>query len=94
MIIRLTSDQLIKLAKQLEALNKLHHEGGDRDIPSNRVLKVDGKPLAYIYWWQDKEEYMAEFLDFKPGHPSQKGNEPLPKDLFGNETNFPFEEQQ
>lgn len=91
MIVRLTSEQLIKLARQLETLNRLREEGGV-DAPSNRVLIVDGWPLAYTYWYQDGEEYMAEFLNFRPGHPGQEGNEPLPKDLFGNETRFPFGE--
>lgn len=66
MIARLTSAQLRKLADQVDAYTALHH--ADAPHPSsNTVLRVDGEALAYLAWWQDREQHMAEFISFTPG---------------------------
>lgn len=66
MIIRLTADQLRKLAGQLEAYRELKTSGAAHPS-SNTVLAVDGVALAYLHWWDSAEAFTAEFIDFTPG---------------------------
>jgi hypothetical protein len=41
--------------------------GGGADHPSsNTVLKIDSEALAYLHWWDSGEQFLAEFIDFKP----------------------------
>lgn len=64
-IVRLTAAQLRNLAAQLDAYGKLKESGADH--PSrNTVLKVDGEALAYLHWWDSGEQFLAEFIGFKP----------------------------
>lgn len=66
MIIRFTSEQLRKLADQVDAYTALSAAGAEHPRP-NTVLSVDGRKLAYLAWWQDREEHMAEVICFVPG---------------------------
>lgn len=66
MIVRLTSEQLRKLADQVDAYTALSAAGANHP-PSNTVLTVDGQKLAYLAWWQDREDHLAEFICFTPG---------------------------
>lgn len=66
MILRLTAEQLRKLADQIEALTTMERAGADH-LPSDTVLKVDGVALAYTYWRDDDDAYVVEFIDFTPG---------------------------
>lgn len=66
MIIRLTSDQLRKIADQVDAHTALHAAGAEHPV-SNTVISVDGEKLAYLAWWQDREMHTAEFISFVPG---------------------------
>lgn len=66
MILKLTADQLRKLADQVEAHTALKAAGAEHPH-CNTVLTVDGKKLAYLAWWQDREEHLAEFICFPPG---------------------------
>lgn len=65
-IIRLTSDQLRKLADQVDAYTALAAAGAEHH-GANTVLSVDGEKLAYLAWWQDEEMHTAEFTSFVPG---------------------------
>jgi hypothetical protein len=65
-IIRLTSDQLRKLADQVDAHTALKQAGADHPAP-NTTLSVDGEKLAYLHWWQSGDSHMAEFTSFVPG---------------------------
>jgi len=65
-IIRLTADQLRKIADQVDAYTALEESGADHQKP-NTVITVDGLKVAYLHWWQDREAYMAEFISFRPG---------------------------
>lgn len=65
-IIRLTSDQLRKLADQVDAYTALAAAGAEPHH-ANTVLSVDGEKLAYLAWWQDEQMQMAEFTSFVPG---------------------------
>lgn len=65
-IIRLTSDQLRKLADQVDAHTALHRAGANHPS-ANTVLTVDERKLAYLAWWHDQDEHMAEFTNFVPG---------------------------
>lgn len=65
-IIRLTSDQLRKLADQVDAHTALARAGADHPS-ANTVLTVDGRKLAYLAWWHDEDCHMAEFINFVPG---------------------------
>lgn len=69
MIARLTSDQLRKLADQVDAYTALHRADAPHPRP-NTVLSVDGVALAYLAWWQDREMHLAEFISFTPGDAS------------------------
>lgn len=64
MILRLTADQLRKLADQVDALTAFKVAGGTQ-VPA--VLSVDDEALAYTAWWEDRQQVMAEFIDFTPG---------------------------
>jgi hypothetical protein len=66
MIARLTSAQLRKLADQVDAYTALHHAGAPHSS-SQTVLRVDGAALAYLAWWDDREQHLAEFISFTPG---------------------------
>lgn len=66
MILRLTSQELRKIADQLDALAAMEAAGADH-LPSNTVIRVDGRKLAYAAWWEDGEAYTAEVIDFTPG---------------------------
>ena len=66
MIIHLTSDQLRKIADQLDAYSALEEAGAEHQRP-NTVVVVDDVKVAYLHWWQDREIYMAEFISFRPG---------------------------
>jgi hypothetical protein len=66
MIARLTSAQLRKLADQVDAYTALAHAGADHPAP-NTVLQVDGVALAYLAWWEDQRQHLAEFISFTPG---------------------------
>ena len=66
MILRLTSEQLRKIADQIDAHTAAEKAGADH-LPPNTVVRVDGRNLAYVHWWQDAETYMAEFISFTPG---------------------------
>lgn len=65
-IARLTAEQLRSLADQLDAHTTIKRAGG-RHLPSDTVLTVNGAQLAYAHWWQDGEQWMAEFICFTPG---------------------------
>lgn len=65
-IVRLTAEQLRKLADQVDAYTALSAAGADHPAP-NTVISVDGQKLAYLHWWHDREEHMAEFISFVPG---------------------------
>ena len=66
MILRLAPETLRKMADQLDAYAALEAGGADHQPPKTR-LTVDGRPLAYLYWHDDSETYLAEFIDFTPG---------------------------
>lgn len=66
LILRLTSEQLRKLADQVDAYTALHEAGAEHPKP-NTVLTVDRQKLAYLAWWQDGEQHVAEFSSFAPG---------------------------
>lgn len=65
-IIRFTSEQLRKIADQVDAFTALEEAGADHQAP-NTVLTVDGLKVAYLHWWDSEEQYMAEFISFRPG---------------------------
>lgn len=65
-IIRFTAGQLRKIADQLDAYTALEAAGADHQKP-NTVIVVDELKVAYLHWWQDREEYMANFISFRPG---------------------------
>lgn len=65
-IIRFTSDQLRKIADQLDAYTALEVAGADHQKPST-VVTVDELKVAYLHWWHDRQQYMAEFISFVPG---------------------------
>lgn len=65
-IARFTADQLRKIADQLDAYGALKAAGADH-IQSGTVVTVDELKVAYLYWWHDREQYMAEFISFAPG---------------------------
>lgn len=67
MILRLTAEQLRKVADQLDAHTALKAAGADH-LPANTVIRVDGQRLAYLHWWEDAEQWTAEFIDFRPGN--------------------------
>ena len=69
MILRLSSDQLRRMADQLDALTAMEAAGADH-LPPNTQIRVDRAALAYAHWWQDEERYLAEFIDFAPGNAS------------------------
>lgn len=66
MIVQLTTDQLRKLADQVEAYTQIMNAGG-RITNLSQQLYVDEKPVAYLHWWEDAREFLCEFLDFAPG---------------------------
>jgi len=66
MIIRLTPETLRKIADQLDALTALEAAGA-RHVQPNTQIVVDGTPLAYTYWWEDRQRYLAEIISFTPG---------------------------
>lgn len=66
MIARFSAEQLRKLADQLDALTDLVRAGANH-IASGSVISVDGKRLAYLYWNDTRENYMAEVISFTPG---------------------------
>ncbi len=63
---RLTSEELRKLADQVDAYTALERAGANHP-PPNTVLTVDGRKLAYLHWWHSEEQHMAEFISFTPG---------------------------
>ena len=65
MILRCTSEQLRKLADQADAYTAIAAAGG-KPPESGTVLEVDGQKIAYLFWWEDKQRYLVEFLNFKP----------------------------
>jgi hypothetical protein len=65
-ILRLSSLQLRSLAAQLDALTEMFAAGAD-PVPPNTPIRVGGLSLAYAHWWDDKQQYLAEFIDFAPG---------------------------
>lgn len=67
MILRLTAEQLRKLADQVDALTAMERAGADH-LESGTVLKVDGEALAYTYWWDDADSHVVEFINFTPAH--------------------------
>jgi hypothetical protein len=79
MIIRLTAEQLRKIADQVDAYTALEASGADHQ-KSNTVITVDGVKIAYLHWWDSKEQYMSEFICFTPGdaEPLEYHEEPLP----------------
>lgn len=66
LILRLTSDQLRKIADQLDAHTALKQAGADHP-QSSTVLSVDGEKLAYLHWWDSGEQFMAEIINWTPG---------------------------
>ncbi len=70
MIARLTSDQLRKMADQLDAWTMLTKSGGIHPPVNSSIVVHDknGKPVraAYIYWWEDERRFMAEIPSFRP----------------------------
>lgn len=77
MITRLAAEDLKELGFQLEAINIIIEHGGQ--LPkANTILTINKRPMCFIFWWQDGEKCLAEFLDFVPG-------EGPFKDFFGNE---------
>lgn len=65
-IIRLTADQLRKIADQLDAYTALEAAGANHPT-SNTVITVDELKIAYLHWWDSQAEFMAEFISFQPG---------------------------
>lgn len=63
---RLTSDELRKLADQVDAYAAMKHAGANHP-PTNTVLAVEGRKLAYLHWWDSADQFMAEFISFTPG---------------------------
>jgi hypothetical protein len=66
-ILRLDSGELRRLADQIDALTMMEAAGADH-LPSNTQIKLDGRPLAYAHWWEDGQQYLAEFINFTPGN--------------------------
>lgn len=69
MIIRFTSEQLRKMAAQLDALTMMEANGAEH-VADNTIISVDGVALAYAHWWDAERCYMAEVIDFTPGQAS------------------------
>jgi len=65
-IIRLTADQLRKIADQLDAYTALVAAGANHPAP-NTVITVEDLKVAYLHWWHSQEQFMAEFVSFVPG---------------------------
>jgi len=65
MIVRRTPEQLRKLADQADAYTAIAVAGG-KSPESGTVLEVDGQQMAYLFWWEDQQKYLVEFLDFNP----------------------------
>ena len=65
MIVRLSARQLRKMADQLDAITGFAREGSEGPVDS--LIAVDGPALAYLHWWEDEQQYLAEFIDFTPG---------------------------
>jgi hypothetical protein len=66
MIARFTSEQLRKMADQLDAFTALEAAGAEHQS-ANTVITVDELKVAYLHWWHDREQYMAEVISFVPG---------------------------
>ncbi len=66
MIVRFGSDQLRRMAEQLDALSRMEAAGADHLAP-NTPIRLDGAALAYAYWWDDGQQYLAEIINFPPG---------------------------
>lgn len=66
MIIHLDARTLRQIADQLDAYTQLEANGADHQKP-NTVISINGTKIAYLYWHQDDESYMAEFIRFPPG---------------------------
>lgn len=65
-IIRLTAEQLRKIADQLDAYTALVGAGANHP-DSNTVITVDDLKVAYLHWWHSEGQFMAEFISFVPG---------------------------
>ena len=65
MIVRLSARQLREMADHLDAITAFAREGSEG--PVDTLIAVDGPALAYLHWWEDGEQYLAEFIDFTPG---------------------------
>src|SRR5262245_14607377 len=65
-IIRLTADQLRKIADQLDAYTALEAAGANHPA-GNTVITVDDLKVAYLHWWHSDGQFMAEFINFVPG---------------------------
>lgn len=77
MIRRLTSCELRELTFQLDGINAIIEHGGQTPR-ADTVLTVNKVPKAFLFWHEDGQKCMTEFLDFVPG------NGPF-RDFFGNE---------
>jgi hypothetical protein len=66
MIARLTAENLRRLADQVDAYTALVAADGTRPAP-NTTLTIDGDPFAYLAWWEDGAQYLAELISFTPG---------------------------
>lgn len=64
MIVRLDAQTLRLLADQLDGFKMVDKAEGSFEAP---VMFVNGVAMAYLHWWQDREEYMAEITSFVPG---------------------------
>lgn len=74
MILRYTPNELRKLADQAEAFTALYKAGyfdGEWALPGNHppeYLRLKGENRAHLHWWQDREMFIVEFLDFTPDY--------------------------
>ena len=66
MILRFTSDQLRRLANQVDAYTQIQLAGGAISDLSGPLFLED-KKVAYLFWWEDERTFLCEFLDFEPG---------------------------
>lgn len=64
-IIRLTAEQLRKIADQVDAYTALSAAGAEHPS-ADTVISVDGDKLAYLAWREDLGEHQAEFISFTP----------------------------
>ena len=60
MIQPLTSDQLRKVADQVDAWTAIAWAEGDSPTA---ILRVNGVPTARLLWWEKKKIYLADFPD-------------------------------